>query len=107
MSMSIMSPVTALGRPQNHSTLRSLTICAGLDPEVAGDLVDGDAVASAQVRHEGEHPLDLALRVGGHDGVASGAADRALSRRTTDCAHLVGRHHDDVGAEGHQLVGQR
>ena len=52
------------GSPQNHSTLRSLTICAGADPEVGGRLLERHLAAGLDVGHQGEQPADLVACAG-------------------------------------------
>ena len=47
------------GIPQNHSTLRSLTICAWLTPKSAAACVELDLAAGLDVGHQGQQPGDL------------------------------------------------
>ena len=54
------------GRPQNHSTLRSLTICASPTPKSRGRLRERHLAAGLDVGHQGEQPGDLVACTGAH-----------------------------------------
>ena len=106
MSTSMRSPMPRPGSPQNHSTLRSLTIWAGRTPKSDAACVQGHLASGLDVGHQGQQPGDLVPR-GAHRTGSGARPTMSVSRPTTLSRSSGGDDHDDVGAVAEHLVHER